>query len=389
MFFGTPHNGTGKAHFLGTLQKLASLTLPKGIIQFETSLVNALDKNSETLQSIVDQFSPLMSNFQIFFFWEQEKTDLKYGRDYIVKEANAAPIINNTERSAIAADHRGMCRFRSNTSPGFRTVMAALRRYCQEAPQSVKVRSDRAIRKLNQNRWYQAMEAVNAIESVTENDETWKTARMHQIRELRAIEIADPVVTRTGNLGSWKSARVNQSRWLQDNIASGPDAPTTPGLSEDMLEETAADHAETPENKRIQAMETMDAIKMIAGRSETLQITRMKETRNFRRMGINDTSAMNSLPLPQAEEQPYFLQHESRNPEFWFQAGYPGVRHAMEPSWTVRVIALCFLSSMISAFMTYFLLENVQHAQSWNSLLMRDDYIGGALRRVTSIAVRT
>ncbi|KAJ6095742.1 hypothetical protein N7486_006488 [Penicillium sp. IBT 16267x] len=108
LFFGTPHHGSNKANFLGSLQKLASLTVPKAAMDLESGLVNALETESEILQNITDQFTPLMSRFRIFFFWEQEKTDLKYKRDYIVDETSAAPILDNTERCGISANHQGI-----------------------------------------------------------------------------------------------------------------------------------------------------------------------------------------------------------------------------------------------------------------------------------------
>ena len=180
MFFGTPHNGSSKAHLLGSLQKLASLTLSKAIIQFESGLVDSLDENSETLRNIVDQFAPLMSNFHLFFFWEQEKTDLKYTKDYIVNEVSAAPILDNTERCGIAADHSGMCKFRSNTSQGFRTTVAALRRYSEEAPGLIKDRCLRTTARLNENRRLQAMETMKAIETIAGNPELLEAARTNE-----------------------------------------------------------------------------------------------------------------------------------------------------------------------------------------------------------------
>ncbi|KAK9852216.1 hypothetical protein MYU51_008581 [Penicillium brevicompactum] len=140
IFFGTPHNGSSKANLLGSLQKLASISVPKSAIEFESGLVNALEKESETLQNITDQFAPLMPRFRLFFFWEQDKTNLKYKKDYIVEETSAAPILDNTERCGIAADHQRMCKFHSPADQGFRTVVAALRRYAREAPNVIQRR---------------------------------------------------------------------------------------------------------------------------------------------------------------------------------------------------------------------------------------------------------
>jgi protein SERAC1 len=164
LFFGTPHHGSSKARLLGSLQKLASLAIPRGAVQIESSLVNALEEESETLQNITDQFAPLMSNFRIFFLWEQEKTDLKYTKDYIVDQTSAAPLLNDTERCGIAADHRGMCKFKTSTSQGFSTVVAALRRYCQEAPQVIRSRWIRTADMLNETRRQEAMEMLGIID---------------------------------------------------------------------------------------------------------------------------------------------------------------------------------------------------------------------------------
>ena len=117
---------------------MVSLTLPKKALQTDSSLLQALQEDSEVQQNITDPFAPLLQRFRVFFFWEQERTDLKYTKDYVVSEASAAPILDDTECSGIAADHRGMCKFENRNSPGFRTVMAALRRYCQEAPEMVE-----------------------------------------------------------------------------------------------------------------------------------------------------------------------------------------------------------------------------------------------------------
>ena len=104
-----------------------------------------------------------MANFRICFFWEQEKTNLRYSKDYIVDEKSAAPIIDNTERCGIAADHSGMCRFEKATSQGFRTAVAALRRYGQEAPEIINHRLIKTADSLNEIRRHKAMEMLRGI----------------------------------------------------------------------------------------------------------------------------------------------------------------------------------------------------------------------------------
>lgn len=164
LFFGTPHHGSSKARLLGSLQKFVRLAIPSNVASFESDLVNALKEQSEILQNINDQFVPLMAEFRIYFFWEQEKTDLKYTKDYVVEESSAAPALDNIERCGIAADHRGMCKFNDNSAQGFRTAIAALRRYARNAPEVVRIRHKRATKTLQENQVYQASDKLRGIE---------------------------------------------------------------------------------------------------------------------------------------------------------------------------------------------------------------------------------
>lgn len=160
LFFGTPHRGSSKAHLLGSLQKIASFSIPMKILETDSALLRALEEDSEILQNITDQFASLLPRFHVFFFWEQERTDLKYSKDYIVEESSAAPMLYGSDRAGIAADHRGMCKFESKDSSGFRTVIAALRRYCREAPELIETRRSQARALRSAQRWNEANELV-------------------------------------------------------------------------------------------------------------------------------------------------------------------------------------------------------------------------------------
>lgn len=106
-----------------------------------SDLVTALKAESETLQNITDQFVPIMKNFAVSFFWEQRKTDLKiFGKDFIVPSDSAAPVYDDTERAGIDADHSGLVKFESPTSPGFQMVVHTIMRYCDEAPGMIRQR---------------------------------------------------------------------------------------------------------------------------------------------------------------------------------------------------------------------------------------------------------
>jgi hypothetical protein len=164
LFFGTPHHGSSKARLLGTLQKLASIAVPQRIGQFESDLVSALEEESETLQNITDYFVPLMKNFCIYFFWEQEKTDIKYTKDYIVDKESAAPNFDDTERSGIAANHSEMVKFEDISCQGFRLVAAALDKYCGEAPDVIRHKWADTMQSLAEERRREAMEKLRRIQ---------------------------------------------------------------------------------------------------------------------------------------------------------------------------------------------------------------------------------
>lgn len=62
---------------------MLSALAPRSMVDTDSQLLNALQAGSETLQNVTDQFAPLMKNFRIYFFWEQEKSDLGYTRAYV------------------------------------------------------------------------------------------------------------------------------------------------------------------------------------------------------------------------------------------------------------------------------------------------------------------
>ncbi|KAI0450500.1 ribonuclease-like protein p/mrp subunit [Xylaria acuta] len=137
LFFGTPHQGSGTASLATFTQRIVDVLLPSKLVDTQGQLLDALKESSEILQEITDNFVPLMKDLRVYFFWEQEKTDLGYKFDYVVTEASAAPILDNTDRAGLRADHRAMCRFASRNAPGYRLVASSLVRYSRDAPQAI------------------------------------------------------------------------------------------------------------------------------------------------------------------------------------------------------------------------------------------------------------
>ncbi|KAK7911395.1 hypothetical protein PG985_013876 [Apiospora marii] len=151
LFFGTPHNGSRRANLASYAQRMVSSLLPSKIIDTDSRLINALKDGSEILQEITDNFQPKMKRFNIFFFWEQVKTDLGAKYDYVVTETSAAPILDDTERAGIRAEHRHMCKFASRHSPGYPLVAATLIRYSEDAPKAIA------------RRWSEAAESIRIM----------------------------------------------------------------------------------------------------------------------------------------------------------------------------------------------------------------------------------
>ncbi|EEP76093.1 predicted protein [Uncinocarpus reesii 1704] len=198
LFFGTPHHGTDRSRFVSRLQRLASLALPKQVMDLNSALLNALQTESEVLRNINDQFIPLLHNFRIYFFWEQEKLNLRFTRDFMVDVHSAAPIIDNTERCGMSADHWEMCRFNSNTSQGFRTAVAALKRYCQQAPRVIGERHTRRLTVVQDNRVHEAMELLKTIQPSESSD----TPRYPQLGFTLANEICTQSHVESDKAGS-------------------------------------------------------------------------------------------------------------------------------------------------------------------------------------------
>jgi len=130
LFFGTPHNSTDIASWLTieSAQRLEARAI-RSDSQFNVAI--------NSLETITDQFAPLMKYFHIFFFWEEAPTRIGHNLAFIVEESSAAPILDNTERSGIDATHSDMVKFSNISSSSYRTVISALTRYSLEAPRVI------------------------------------------------------------------------------------------------------------------------------------------------------------------------------------------------------------------------------------------------------------
>ncbi|TWU71006.1 hypothetical protein ED733_002008 [Metarhizium rileyi] len=82
LFLGTPHQGSDKANLARFAQRMVQVFVPSKLVDTGSALLDALQTGSEVLQEVNDNFTPLMKEFRIYFFWEQEKTNLGVTWDY-------------------------------------------------------------------------------------------------------------------------------------------------------------------------------------------------------------------------------------------------------------------------------------------------------------------
>lgn len=163
LLFGTPHEQLNIANWL--LQES-----PTG-----TSIGDRRRKHSQpaprakllSLETIANEFAPLMKKFHTTFFWEGMPTDLGGYVDFFVDQASAAPVIYDAPKCGIiGATHSQMVKF-TKLSPSYRTVLSTLKRYCRMSPNIIS------------HRWKEA-------------DDAMTRARVNEAQELTDFRFALP-----------------------------------------------------------------------------------------------------------------------------------------------------------------------------------------------------
>lgn len=110
-----------------------------------------------------------MKKFRVFFFWEEVQTQFGSRFKFVVEESSAAPILDNTERSGIDATHSRMVKFSKQNSSSYRTIIAALSRYCNEAPKVISRRWEVALEMLARARSNEAFELAGSAFDIRDN----------------------------------------------------------------------------------------------------------------------------------------------------------------------------------------------------------------------------
>jgi hypothetical protein len=117
LFLATPHRGSDYAQ---VLSKLLSLT------GGQRPFITDLNRNSEALRSINEEFPECCHNLLLYSFYETIPTNFAIRKGFVVERDLATMGYANERRAYLNADHRGICKYTSRSDPNYLTFRNAL-----------------------------------------------------------------------------------------------------------------------------------------------------------------------------------------------------------------------------------------------------------------------
>jgi WD40 repeat protein len=117
LFLATPHRGADLAQALSKLLNLMGGHRP---------YVTDLNRDSEALRSINDEFPDLCQDLLLYSFYETLPTSFGVRKSLIVERDLATMGYANERRAYLNADHRNVCKYASREDPNYLTVRNAL-----------------------------------------------------------------------------------------------------------------------------------------------------------------------------------------------------------------------------------------------------------------------
>ncbi|KAM0240955.1 hypothetical protein ACHAPO_001757 [Fusarium lateritium] len=134
IFLGTPHIGSDTAAWGVMIQAMANALIPKRFFDSEPVLLKTLRKDNETLVNISSHFLDIYQRFEIHMVRENQKTNIKGKRFFVVDANSAAPPLPGVTYYGIEANHADMCKYDSIHSPGFLNIAITLKEWVEKAP---------------------------------------------------------------------------------------------------------------------------------------------------------------------------------------------------------------------------------------------------------------
>lgn len=112
-FLATPHKGADHTTPLSNI-----LTLSFG----EKSVVSELSPDSASIDTINESFANCARKIQLYSFYESKPTRLMGYEVLIVEKRSATLGLENEDRVMLNADHRNVCKFRSEDDPNYKII---------------------------------------------------------------------------------------------------------------------------------------------------------------------------------------------------------------------------------------------------------------------------
>ncbi|GFF73987.1 hypothetical protein IFM60648_04080 [Aspergillus lentulus] len=129
LFLGTPHNGSSLA---ATGKVLANIVATFSPIRTPRALIRTLQKDSEALLEITEDFLKRRKKIRLVSFYELEFTSIgPFLRKLIVDQRSAVLNVPHEITVPQFADHRNIARFRSSQDRSFRPVLSRLKEFAQ------------------------------------------------------------------------------------------------------------------------------------------------------------------------------------------------------------------------------------------------------------------
>ncbi|EEU46384.1 uncharacterized protein NECHADRAFT_78939 [Fusarium vanettenii 77-13-4] len=137
VFLGTPH--TEDASTWGqVLQAMSDAIAPKRLFGGEPMLLKTLKKDPEALTRIDNRFCNIYRNFEILMVHENQPSEIKGSKFFVVGAEVAHPPLPHTTSFGIEAAHLSMCKFDSLKAPGFIRIRTAIQKWVRDAPAQVQ-----------------------------------------------------------------------------------------------------------------------------------------------------------------------------------------------------------------------------------------------------------
>ncbi|UZP44210.1 hypothetical protein NXS19_012022 [Fusarium pseudograminearum] len=158
IFLATPHVGSDAAAWGVIVQAMAAALIPRRFFDSEPVLLKTLRKDNETLVNINSHFLDIYQRFEVHMVRENQKTDVKGKKFFVVDAHSAGPPLPGVTYYGIEANHVDMCKFESINSPGFRNIAITLQQWIERAPFLIQERwlaaeeegRNRALAKVNE-----------------------------------------------------------------------------------------------------------------------------------------------------------------------------------------------------------------------------------------------